>query len=141
MKNKNLIKIPKQKEVEQKILESINKGNKTRSKIIATTATSLGLTDSEAKDRAPDSKNTKYKSIIGTVLTQLVNNEIINIHDKDTKKETYSLPIKDNKNNKIRHNKKQKEDHVESFESITRNSNKTYYELIENTTKLKAKYL
>ena len=77
MKNKNLIKIPKQKEVEQKILESINKGNKTRSKIIATTATSLGLTDSEAKDRAPDSKNTKYKSIIGTVLTQLVNNEII----------------------------------------------------------------
>lgn len=141
MKNKNLIKIPKQKEVEQKILESINKGNKSRSKIISTTATALGLTEKEAKDRAPDSKNTKYKSIIGTVLTQLVNNNIVNIHDKDTKKETYSLPNKDNKTNKVKTNKRQHAEHVESFESITKNSNKTYYELIENTTKLKAKYL
>ena len=63
------------------------------------------------------------------------------IHDKDTKKETYSLPKKDTKNNKVKHNKKQQQEHVESFESITKNSNKTYYELIENTTKLKAKYL
>ncbi len=137
MKTENSIKIPKQKEVEKAILESISKGNKTRSKIITTSAKVLGLTEKEAKDRAPDSKNTKYKSIIGTVLTQLSNNHIINIHNKDTRQETYSLPEAKNKNK----SNQTKKPTLESFDSITKNSNQTYNDLIENTAELKAKYL
>lgn len=139
MKTENSIKIPKQKEVEKAILESIGKGNKTRSKIIATSAKVLGLTEKEAKDRAPDSKNTKYKSIIGTVLTQLSNNHIINIHNKDTRQETYSLHETKNKN-KVKGSQAKKPS-LESFDSITKNSNQTYNDLIENTAELKAKYL
>ena len=101
MKNQNIIKLPKQKEVEKAIITSIKNGNKTRSKIILASAKILGLTENEIKDRAPDSKNTKFKSIIGTVLTQLTNNHKININNKDTRQETYSLvEPKNNKNNK-----------------------------------------
>ena len=139
MKRKNQIIIPKQKEIEVKILESIKNGNTTRSKIIAASAKSLGLTDKEAKENAPDSKNTKFKSIIGTVLTQLTNNNKVYIHNKDTRQESYSLPKVNNKQK--RNVKKDNEPKVESFDSITINSNKTYNELIQNTEILKAKYL
>ncbi|GEM_PF-2956095 len=134
--------MPKKEDIEAAI-HSILLGKKiTRQNLLIESCKTLGLSSEDMKNRAPDSKFTAYKSIIGTVINDFENNEVITV-----KENLYTIPKVQTKPEKNAQQVRQKthkrstKDYKVSFKEITNDAYRLYDELINETEKLKERYL
>ena len=129
--------IPKKNLIEKAIIEVLEKKKEiNRTALIRETAMGLGLTAEDFKNSAPDSRLTAYKSIIGTIISDLTKLAKIDCIDNVYKIKSHTPTAKPKKADM---RKIVKEDI--SFEKITFEATKIYKALINETDKLRMKYI
>lgn len=127
--------MPKKEDIETSIRTILDNKKLTRQNLIIESCKKLGLSGEDMKDRAPDSKFTAYKSIIGTVINDFENSKVL--IEKDN---LYTIPKTVLKQERNTYSKGSK-DYKVSFKEITNDAYRLYDELVGETEKLKQRYL
>ncbi|MGI6213730.1 MAG: restriction endonuclease [Christensenellales bacterium] len=134
--------MPKKEDIEHAIRAILENKKLTRQNLIIECCKKLGLNAEEMKNRAPDSKFTAYKSIIGTVINDFENSETVTVTDNYY---TVAKPITKTEKSalaaKVYPQKRGNKDYKVSFKEITNDAYRLYDELVSETEKLKERYL
>lgn len=130
-------KLPDKKKIERAITDALTKNKSlSNAQLLTVAARGLGLKDEDFGDSSPNSVLTVYKSLIGTVLKGMLEEDKVTLADKQ-----YSLPVPAKKKAArpaVRPAAKKKQP---SFESITHAATELYDRLVGETQTLREKYI
>ncbi len=124
--------IPAKEAISGAIERILRVNKRSRSELLREAALALGVSREEEADKNPQSKNTAYKSIIGTVLDELVGQGKLTYLGK-----LYMITAPSTQQRApVRQQKKD-----DSFESITSKATELFRQLLDRTEELREKYL